>query len=266
MNIYDYQDYKQIISDMILENPGRGYQKKLSDAAGCKSSYLSKVINSYYNLTPEHALNLCHFWGFNDLEIEYFLLLVNLGRSGTSKMESHLKKKLVEIKQKRNDLANSGKRELLENSEILSSYYSTWMFSAIHVLLSVPQFRTVDAISKKLNLPSKQVEQILGQLKDFGFVSLKNGLWTYTKGSVHVHKNSPYVSQHHQNWRQQAVMSSSNHSVENKLHFTSVMSLSLKDFDQLKGEITDFINEKLKKLESSEEEEMACLCMDFFTV
>lgn len=266
MNIYNFENYKNILKHVMHENQGRGYQKKLSEAAGCKSSYLSKVINSYYNLTPEHALNLCHFWGFDDLEVEYFLTLVDMERAGSSKLESHLKIKLNQIKQKKDDLANTGKRELLESSEILSSYYSSWIYSAIHILLSVNVYRSPDSLSKKLNLPKKQVVNILNELKRFGFVNNKNNIWSYTKGSVHVHKDSPYVSLHHQNWRQRAVLSSSNKTQQNKLHFTSVMSLGLKDFENLKDDLNDFIKMKLKETETSPEEEVACLNLDFFMV
>ena len=58
-----------------------GYQRQLSEAAGCHTSYLSQVLADKAQLTPDHAAGLAVFWQWNETASEYFLTMVQLERA-----------------------------------------------------------------------------------------------------------------------------------------------------------------------------------------
>ena len=80
--MFDLDDYKAVLRTQIDRNRSvRGYQKKLSEACRCHTSFISQVINSHLHLTPDHAADMCVFWGFNDLQTDYYSTLVEYNRA-----------------------------------------------------------------------------------------------------------------------------------------------------------------------------------------
>lgn len=135
--------------------------------------------------------------------------------------------------------------------------------SAIHILVSIPDFQTPNAISKKLCLPADVVKAALESLQQMGLIKNMGDKWIFASQSIHLPSDSPFVSLHHNNWRQRAVLSSA-HKHKESLHYTSIQSMTMKCFEQIREKILQTIDEANALAGPSREEELVCFNIDFF--
>lgn len=264
--LYTYTDYKKYLSDIIDENESvRGYKSQLAEAAQCQRSFMSSVINSHVHLTPDHALGLAEFWKFNSDSTEYFLEMVHYGRAATPALRSHLLKRLKKLGGLQKSEAIRLHNPTLQDLEHQSIFYSHWTWSALHLLLSVKRFQSDRAIAEHLNMPIETVRQALGVLQSMGLAKREKDAWMTTGRSLHVPIDSVFAWMHHGTWRSRA-----NENMRakrgNAIHFTSVYSLSAKDRDKIDDLIVKFLESTNKIVAPSPEEEVACLCIDWFGV
>lgn len=99
MQIFSFTDDIQVIREFLKENSGiRSVKSKLAEAAGCQLSYLSQALAGKVFLTPDHAFGISKFLRLNEVEAEYFMLLVQVKRAGAREHRSYLQSKLAEIR------------------------------------------------------------------------------------------------------------------------------------------------------------------------
>lgn len=265
MNPIGYTDYKDFIREIIKKNTEiRGYQGKLAQAAKCQKSYFSQVMSTHTNFNLDQAIGLCEFWHLGEEETEYFLELVNLARSQHPSMIRRIKNRLDSYREKHEQQTKKkGASEIIVNEEW--RYYSQWHWSAIHILVGIPRFQKIEAIAKCLELPEGLVSETLQSLKQQGLVDLQNGRWVIKPIHRHLASDSPLNMMNHSNWRQRAILDSQSlHS--SSLHYTSVQSHSLGDGSKLKQIFLDAIGSSRNIVSKSADEEMSCLCIDFFNL
>jgi plasmid maintenance system antidote protein VapI len=101
-SVFDYSDYVELLKSKAgPEGTRRGVRLAMAKALECHSSYLTKVLNSTANLSLEQALKLTEYFGMTAEEAEYFLLLVEKARAGTSALKKHFDFKLEKSRQQR---------------------------------------------------------------------------------------------------------------------------------------------------------------------
>jgi uncharacterized protein (TIGR02147 family) len=264
MSVYEFKDYKDFIRSKISERgKERGYKTQLATAAGCQRSFLSLALSSHVHLTPDHAAGLSLFWRLSEDERDYFLELVNFARAGSMNLRKILKQKLDSMKRSHEDLATRFKKEapIVEQEQVL--YYSSWHWSAIHILLSVPGFESVDKIARRLSLSSQVVELSLQALEKMNLVARAETHWRATKHDIHLPRNSPLTSSNHMNWRHRAVLSSQSHN-EKSLHYTAVHSLSHADYQRVTELLFSLLDRSRSLIGPSKEETIACMNIDWF--
>jgi hypothetical protein len=144
-------------------------------------------------------------------------------------------------------------------------YFSTWIWSALHFLTSIPAFQTVDAISNRLKLSSTLIEQHLIELEKMGFIEKKQNRWIYRSGEFHAPKDSPLVILYHQNWRNRAV-TDSYEMQDSSVHSTTVQTLSRADYEKIKEMLLHFLSEVSQIAGPSNPEECMALTCDLFQV
>jgi hypothetical protein len=265
MSPLGFADYKDFIRGKIEANQGeRGYQGKLAQAARCQKSYFSQVLKSETNLSLDQAMGLAEFWNLNESEAEYFLELVTLARSSYPPLVRVIKERLRGLVEKHERLSKSaGASEIIVNDQWL--YYSQWYWSAIHILTGIPKFQTVNSIARCLGLPEALVTQVLHALKQQGLVDQESSRWIIKPVHRHLASESPLNSMNHSNWRNRAVLDSQMFS-SNSLHYTSVQSHSRKDMDAIKQLLLEGVSKTRGLVRPSPNEEMSCLCIDFFSI
>ncbi len=122
------------------------------------------------HLTLEHAFRLCRFFKFSDLETEFFLELVSLCKTTFGPLRAQIEKRLQHLKKASEDRLNQFRAPELSSLEHQFTYYSSWTTTAVHILLTIPQFKTRAAIARKLGITEEQVQEDLEKLVRVGLL------------------------------------------------------------------------------------------------
>ncbi|OQW47910.1 MAG: hypothetical protein A4S09_14015 [Proteobacteria bacterium SG_bin7] len=265
LSVFSFSNYKKFLQARLKDS--WGFVTKVAEAAGCQRAYLSRVIseNESIHLTPDHAYGISKYLSMSPNETEYFMALVDYARASSKTYRDFIEKKLISLSCDHENLKRQKGRERLTTSEAQAQYYSSWHWSAIHVLVSIPQFQNADSIAAKLNLPTSLVYGCLQDLAKNGFVRYDNSRWVHASGNLHLPKDSPFITYHHNNWRTRAVQDAQVRNNEN-VHLTIVQAMSKKSVEQIRRLIYDFVNESSRISSSSQSEEIMCTNLDFFSV
>jgi len=265
-SIYNYTSYTAYLKDKVkAEKPAWGAWGRLAKAAGCQPTYLSQALKSKCNLTQDQILGIAVYWNLSNDETDFFMLLLELERAGTRSLKNYLKSKIDKIRSDQEDIAKRLSKPRVELGEKETLYYSSWYWSALHIIVTIPKFQTASAIAQKLMLPQDLVTYSLEVLEKHGIVRKDGGLWKLGTADVHLPKSSPIIGIHHNNWRQKAVLDSTNPHSEGT-HYTAVYSISQKDYQHLKEKMLDIIEYSRKVVGPSNEEELICFACDLFKV
>jgi uncharacterized protein (TIGR02147 family) len=260
---FQFADYKAFLAAMQAH--GRGETRRMSEAAGCQRSYFSQVIHGNAQLTPDHGYKLCKYLEFTIRERDFFLTQLEHARAATAEYRKHLEEKLNQLKREHEDLGAHVDRPKLKDSSQHLSYFSTWYWCAIHLLTSITEFQKSAAIARRLHLPESLVMEALEVLAEQGLVRRVGSSWEYASGEMHVAKESPLVSLHHNNWRQRAVLSAQVPSARN-MHYTQVQSMSREAYEKIRTMVLKFIDEATKEAGPSTGEELVAVNIDIFPV
>ncbi len=266
LQLFKCRAYIEFLRHVLKESESiRGYKKRLAESAGCQPAYLSQVIGGHTHLTPEQAERLCVFWDFSRLESDYFFNLVLLGRAGTLALQHRLKTKLDEIRETwQLETQSFGKKNLTE-PERAALYYSHWLHSAIHLLLTIPGLQTAQALATHLHRNEKEVLSLLESLQRAGLVEVRGENWRSTHVQIHAPQNDFFAEIHHKNWRSQA-LEVRNSNKDSLVRYTSVHSISMVDAQKIKNLIDHLIEDSRRIIEPSPEELGACLLIDYFSI
>lgn len=266
-NVFKYKKYKKYLADKIEHNGKltKGLRLKLSDHIGCQPSYLSQVLNGNPHFTLEQAHLINSFFMHNKTEAKYFLLLVQSDRSGTKELREFFSEQIEEILESRFDLKKSLKDTEEVPDEARHQYYSTWYYSVIHIILSIPEFQDTSTIAKRLNLPPQLVKSAMEFLEENGLIKSEKGGYAVTKKRIHLERDSIFIQQHHINWRSQALQSAEKN-LPSDMHYSNTFSLARKDFPKIKEIFLKAIEDARAVIRPSKDEEMYAITLDVFNV
>ena len=265
-DIFNFDDYRAFIKAYVDSSPDSwGLWAKLALAAGCQATYLSQAMRGKVQLTAEHIHGLAKYWNMSEAETDFFLLQLEFARAGTEELRDYYLKKIKKIRRERDDLSKRFQKERVAPGEKETLYYSAWYWSALHVMTTVPELQTAQAMATRLFLPVKFVESCLHKLEEQGFVKKEGKLWKLGTADVHIPKDSLMVGIHHNNWRAKAVADSNQPDTEG-VHFTGVYSLSRSDYQHLKEKVLDLVEHSRRVIAPSKEEEVICFTCDFFKI
>ncbi len=265
--MYEKNDYKLILSEIIEKNRStRGFQKKMAEACGCHTSFLSQVVNGSVHLSLDHAAALCDFWAFDDDDTDYFMSLTMLARATSDILRKRLHKRISFLRKKKKSvsgrLAKESLNQLSESARVF--YYSSWQVLAIHVLCSIDEINSIESISERLSLSRSLVKPIVDKLIKFGFLGSDHGKLYPTNRDLHLSQESPLILHHHVNWRNFAINNMLK-SQQDGINYSAAAAISTKDLKRFKEEVLDFIESfKSSVIKSKKEEEVCCLNIDFF--
>ncbi len=265
--LFGYSDYRKYIADSLSRQPAqRGIKSRMAKAAGCHLAFVSQVLKGQVHFTQEHALGISDFFGHTEEESRYFLLLVLASKAGTVALRTFFNKQIEEIKKKQLNIAARIEADKIISSEDQLAYYSSWLYVAIHILTSIPQFQSRDQIARHLNLSLKQIAAPLQFLIEKNLVSESlQGKLAIRNARVHIAKDSKLLSKHHTNWRIRAIQSL-DHEDDRNVHFSTVYSLSREDVFEVSKMIVNFISTLEPVFMNSAEEVAYCFNVDFFSV
>lgn len=263
--IYQYNDYKTYVLDWIARSPqgGRGLRKKLADAVGCQTPFITHVLAGDYHFSPEQA-EACATWlGLADLEAEYFVLLVLKARASTRSLSSLLNKQIIERREHAAVLKKRLQIDATLSPEVQTIYCSSWHYSAAHMALQIPELRSLEALRKYFSWSLNRTREVVDFLTEHGLIaSGKSGL-KVLKPVLHFDKNSPLLNQYLSHWRLKAI-ESHQYKVAADLHYSGVISLSLEDFQWARETLSQALSEIIARVKDSRDEKLAVLNIDWF--
>lgn len=264
--IFSFDSYKAAMSYYLVEEARWGQMTRASEFLDCQVSFLTRVIKDKLQLTPDHAFNLADFLNFNPEEKKYFLTLVDYERAVNPKYKKSLQNILVELKKNNQSISERTNRKNLSTEIFKANYFSNWIYTAVHFIVSIPKFQKVDTIASRLNLKKSIVKKHLNDLKEQNLIELTTeDQWQFKSGNFHLEKHSPLVVLHHQNWRTRAIIDAQDFANES-IHFTGVYTLSESDALRLKEMMLEFISSANRVVVSSENEECIAICCDLFKI
>jgi len=264
---FDYTEYKPFLTAWILAQPHKGHGSKaaMARAAACQTAYISQVVLGSAHLSAEQAEKLAHFFKFSEEETGYFILLVQKDRAGTESLRKHCLRQISKIQEQRAQLKNRVEAKTQLNSEAQSTYFSSWIYSAIHVLTTIPEFQNRERIATHLQLPLSVVDEVLKFLVSVQLVINEKGRLKPGIARMHLPHDSPVISKHHINWRLQSVRDLELRNDES-LHYSSCVSLSKKDAAAIRKQLLSSIESIKAKVKESSEEVLYSFCLDLFEI
>lgn len=266
-NLFEQTNYKTALG-LLIENyteEKRGLQTRLAQAIGCQQAYISRVLSDKAEFNQEQAYAIANFFDLDQLEKKFFFCLVNYNRAGTEELKAYYKNQLDEVLSQKMILGLRINKDVVISDEIRSIYYSDWIYAAVHILTSIDDFQTVSSISKKLNYPSDKIVKTLDFLIQSGLVKKQNSVYQYHSGNLHLESDSPYIKNHHTNWRLKSIEDVSRGTAKS-LHYSSVISCSEKDFQRIQDLMVDTVKKIREIVKNSKDEKIFCYTLDGFSV
>lgn len=262
--IFSYVSYKSYMKARLRSRSQRGATSRAAKALNCQVSFLSRVMNSHVHLTLDQAYLMAKHWKLERNESKCFMLLVEYDRSQERSYKDDLMREIQALKQVHESLSERMSRPAPEAAGLDEAiYFSSWHWTAVHFLTSVKAFQTIASIAGRLSLPQTLIQSYLAQLQTWGLVQEMSGRWIYSKGGFHLAKDSPFVVQHHQNWRTKAILDSQLRD-PSSVHFTNVQTIAEKDIPEIKELLLKFVSETKAIMDPSDPEEAVVLICDFF--
>ncbi len=262
-SIYEFNSYKKALAHLLLAKGNRGRLSRAAEMLNCQPSFLSRVIRAEVHLTPDQAFMICRFMKWASDESEYFQTLVAYERAVEPQYKTSLTARITSLKKEHESLQKRTQKDNFPLAEQEATYFSSWHWSALHFLASIPEFQTVKALSHRLCLPEGLTLNYLKRLQQYGLVRETKQGWEYAGGQFHRPRNSPFVVLHHQNWRSRAVLDAQNFNNES-IHYTSVHTLSSADVARLREMLLEFISQSNALAQPSQPEESVVLTVDLF--
>lgn len=267
MDIFEFNDFREFLKITIKRMPkgGHGQAKLLAEAAGISTAFFSQVLSGKRLLSPEQASLIADKIELSEIQAEYFLLLVEIDRSGNQSLLKRLKRKKENLKKSSQEIAKRFSQVTEVSEEDKPIYYSDWPYIAVQQLTAINDYDSEYKIAERLNLPLKQVKDILSFLLKTGLCVEQNRRIGIGPARTHLKSSSPWIKQHHLNWRLRAIQNY-NLDTENRLHYSSPMTISKSDFEKIRSLLLAAIDEVGKVVDPSPSEELYCLNMDWFKI
>jgi uncharacterized protein (TIGR02147 family) len=265
MTIFEFSDYKAFLREFLNQLPkkGRGEINRMATSLDVHPTLVSQVLNGDRDFSIEQIHRLGGYLGLQSLEADYFILLLNRARAGTHELKKYYQQKLEEIKKQSLDISKrlDKHRRLTDTEKAL--FYSSWIYLAVWLYTSVEDGQTLESVAQRLSLSRAGASEILHFLKTTQLCTEENGIYKMGTQHVHLEFGSPFLSQHHTNWRLQSLQRIENLN-EEEMMFTSPISISRKDFQKIREELVGIIKKTSGIIRDSPAEEIACLNIDLF--
>lgn len=265
-SIFEFTHYKIYLEAKTgASGTRKGVKAAMAKVVNCQPTYISQVLHGNAHLSLEQAEVLNGFFSHSHDEGIFFLLLVQKDRAGTKNLRNFFQEQIEEVLKKRLVLTKRlGAKETL--SEVhQATYYSSWIYAALHIALTIPELRTRDALSGYFNLPVRRITEALDFLISTGLIRATEKGYEVTSAQIRLGNDSKNILKHHTNWRLQAAESLDREQLTD-MHYSGVVSLSRVDVVKIKNILLEAVKESQVLIKDSKEEELCAVAIDFFSL
>ena len=268
MSIFNFTDYRKYLADYIKKQPraGRGEISSMAAHLNVQPTLMSLVLSEQRELSTEQGFLLSNYLKLTKFETEYFSWMIQHGRASNPEFQEFTKSKLEELRTEAKKVVKRYPHEKSLSEEERTQFYSSWLFSAIRLFTSTKESGLpVEEIVARFQIPRQRVMEILEFLLRVGLVTEEDDKYRMGPQRTFVEHGSPHVLKHHTNWRLKALQQAENITAK-ELMFTTPISISKKDFENLREELVVWLKHFSETVKDSPAEEVACLNIDFFWI
>jgi len=267
MDLFNFDDYKKALNAILHEKrkQQKGLSRKISEHLGVHPTLVSQVLTGSKDFSEEQMLSVCEFLGIARLETKYLLALLQFERAGSKKLKDHFQEVIEQIKKQALQVSERVHRDRKLTDSERAIFYSSWIYSAVHLLTTLDSRIQFEDICDRLNLTQSKAREILDFLVQIQMVIEKDGVFSPGAVATHLEKNSPFLIKHHTNWRLKAIQSAENLTDE-ELMYTANFSISEKDFKILREDLMQTIQKFLQIVSPSPAEDIAQFNLDLFWI
>lgn len=265
MWIVEFTNYKTFLRALIKTFPGhgRGQAARLAKHLGVTPMVISHILKRERHFTQDQALQAAKFFGLDERSTEYFLAMVDFAKAESQDLRRYHQDKLNKIREDVQNIKNLvAGRKILPDAD-MGIYYSNWYYSGVWLLSMIKGYQDIDSIAEYFKLSRKRVGEIVAFLLRTGLCVQQDGYLAHGKTSIHVDKNSEFVNSHRRNWREKAKEKFTEPDPDD-IFYSAPVCLSRKDADVFKRELLKMINELSKRVQTSPEQQVMCLNVDWF--
>lgn len=266
IKIYDFLDYKEFLRRKLpTTGSQRGIRAKLAQSLGFHAAFISQVLQGEGHFSMEHSLGIGKFLDLSQDEINFFMLLVQRERAASDDLRKFYEAEIAKVLANRNPLITREFTAPTDKNLMWSTYFSTWLYAAIHTITSIPGYQTAKAIAEHFELPVEKVQYHLDFLIQFDLVTAEGPLYKMKQNNVYLEPTSPLVTSHHLNWRMK-VVEALDAQQDFDMHYSLVFAVSEDDARQIKEILRQSIRDLDAKISKSKEEALFGICIDCFKV
>lgn len=264
-SVFEFKDYKAYLIHALDQRSitEKGQRTKFAEYLGCRPSYISAVLKENQDLSPEQAQRANEFLGHTANELEYFLTLVLHSRAGIQSLKKIYSEKLQQLSDQHLRIRHRVQKGRVLSETEQARYYSAWYYAAIHVIVSISNFRSKEKIALALSLPLKIVNEVVEFLLEIGVLSLAGSELRQGETNLFLGADSPFVSRHRLNWRVAAIKALDELHDKN-LHYSGVITCSVEDAEKIRERMMETIQDIRKIVRDSKDENLMVYNIDLF--
>ncbi len=265
MTVFQFTDYREYLKNWISLRPnkGRGQINTIAEKLNVNATLISQILSGNRQLSLEQAVNLADFINLNEVELEYFIVLVNLDRAGSERLKNIFSKKIAQLQLEAKKISQRVNANLELSEESKAIFYSSFLYSAIRLFCSIDEGKTVEDLRKKFNISKNRLDEILSFLENEGLVKKDKKFYKMGTQSTHIPQDSPFLYRHHTNWRLQS-LKKIDQVQSDELIFTGPFSLDEITFHKIKNEILNLVTNASKNVKEANPKRIGCLNIDLF--
>lgn len=260
-----YKDY--ILRKMELNGlKSRGEFSRFAEFLGVNTSYVSQVLKSDKHFSLEQIAKCSKYFSLTESEEDYLIHLNQFDRAGTNELRHYFEKKLKKLREKSSKVSEVLKPHKSLSLEDQSVFYSNWYYSAIRLATDIEGNNSISELAHSLKLNSSLVADTVHFLLEKNLLKKEQGHLNMTEKMTHLKDESPFIFNHHKNWRIKAMENFSHFNKQSDLAFSAPLTISKKDFEIVREDILLMIKKLSAKVSESKSEELACFNIDFFKI
>ena len=264
--LFDFDHYADFLAER-LPNSGemRGSRSRLADHLGCQTGFVSQVILKRNHFSLEHALATSRYLELNSDEQDYFILLVLQAKAGTPELSHYFESRLKITLDKRRQISERIQVKTQMDSEGREIYYSSWTYSAAHMLLFLEPYQSTLKLARKLGISVSHAQSIVDFLVQRKMAAIRGEQVVALPARLHIPQDSPSIQRHHTNWRLRAVQSLAGPS-EDDLHYSGVFSLSRSAAREIREILLGSIQSSEPIIRDAKDETVFAMNIDWFGI
>lgn len=271
MNIFEFNSYREVIKASIEESKRFSGKKityqELAENLRIQKSYFSKVMAGNAELSRDQAFLYTQHFNFNDLDREYFELLVELERTSLKDYRKILSKKVKKLQHQNTQSLKYLKEKTGKQltSDQLQRYYLLPETQLIHLSLGLPVIQKDPSVLKNIFGVSEEIlTNCINTLKELDLIEDDGDLIKTKRSNMHLNNGSEFFHQWHTQFKLKSLEKLKSLSSEDKYNFLVTFSSKEKDKEKIRIEFLNFIKKVESIVKKSEKENLYQMNFDLF--